>query len=130
MDHTPVAISRLAGDDIEGLDNPFRTSEAQAQANTVGSGDAAASISLLPAEILMQIFSYIHPTAPVHAGSVMLACRYWNALVLRTPMFWANLAGSVWILDGISICVHPERLAALKFAVAQSGTLPLDLRRF
>ncbi|KAI0699736.1 hypothetical protein C8T65DRAFT_297445 [Cerioporus squamosus] len=85
------------------------------------------SLSRLPAEILTQIFSHIHPTSPAHAGSVMLACRYWNAVLLRTSVFWADLVESPWTLNDISIRVYPERFATFRFAVAHSGTLPLDL---
>ncbi|KAI1792311.1 hypothetical protein LXA43DRAFT_1133885 [Ganoderma leucocontextum] len=55
--------------------------------------DAAPINQYLPPEVLMEVFSYVHPAAvmPRPRVPVLRICRYWRQLIFRTPLFWANL---------------------------------------
>ena len=53
--------------------------------------NAAAPIhTLLPPEILINIFAVL-PIEDLRDVRIMLVCRRWRDLLLRTPEFWANL---------------------------------------
>ena len=46
----------------------------------------------LPPEVLMEVFSHIHPAMMPRLGvPVLRVCRYWRRLLFRTPRFWVNL---------------------------------------
>ncbi|RDX52889.1 hypothetical protein OH76DRAFT_133243 [Lentinus brumalis] len=47
----------------------------------------------LPREVLAEIFSHFHPGYDLHDQEIKLlgVCRLWRHLILRTPVFWANI---------------------------------------
>ncbi|KAM5543952.1 hypothetical protein V8D89_002569 [Ganoderma adspersum] len=48
---------------------------------------------LLP-ELLIEVFSHVHPAVmprPLARIPVLRVCRYWRKLLFRTPQFWANI---------------------------------------
>ncbi|KAI1792329.1 hypothetical protein LXA43DRAFT_1133977 [Ganoderma leucocontextum] len=54
--------------------------------------DAAPINQYLPPEVLMEVFSHVHPAVmPRPRVPVLRICRYWRQLIFRTPQFWANL---------------------------------------
>ncbi|RPD56512.1 hypothetical protein L226DRAFT_253803 [Lentinus tigrinus ALCF2SS1-7] len=85
----------------------------------------------LPPETLMYIFVHTRPTLTHFdwVRNIMVVCRRWKSILVRTPQFWADLIGdSSWDLYGFT----SERPSAeiwprFTFAVSHSGTLPLYL---
>ncbi|KAI1792279.1 hypothetical protein LXA43DRAFT_351954 [Ganoderma leucocontextum] len=75
----------------------------------------------LPPEVLMEIFSNVHPTVVPRQRSVpvLRVCRYWRKLVLKTPQFWANLL-SLPIWDSWDMC-------RIRVAVARSAPQSLTV---
>ncbi|KAM5537561.1 hypothetical protein V8D89_008774 [Ganoderma adspersum] len=54
--------------------------------------DAAPINQHLPPEVLMEVFSLVHPAVvPRSHVPVLRVCRYWRRLLFRTPQFWTNL---------------------------------------
>ncbi|KAI1792307.1 hypothetical protein LXA43DRAFT_1133881 [Ganoderma leucocontextum] len=54
--------------------------------------DAAPINRCLPPEVLMEVFSNVHPAVnPRRIVPVLRVCSYWRRLLFRTPQFWANL---------------------------------------
>ncbi|PIL27011.1 hypothetical protein GSI_10150 [Ganoderma sinense ZZ0214-1] len=55
--------------------------------------DAAPIHRHLPPEVLMEVFSHVHPATlmPRPRVPVLGVCRYWRRLLFHTPRFWANL---------------------------------------
>ena len=74
---------------------------------------------LLP-EMLMQIFSHVHPAVVPRSHIPMLrVCRYWRRLLFRTSEFWDNLL-SLPTWDGWNSKYHvgPFRAALVRSASA------------
>ncbi|PIL27003.1 hypothetical protein GSI_10142 [Ganoderma sinense ZZ0214-1] len=55
--------------------------------------DAAPIHRYFPPEVLIEVFSHVHPATlmPRPRVPVLGVCRYWRRLLLHTPRFWANL---------------------------------------
>ncbi|KAM5543964.1 hypothetical protein V8D89_002581 [Ganoderma adspersum] len=54
--------------------------------------DAAPINHRLPPEVLVEVFSHVHPVVmPRPRIPVLRVCRYWRRLLFSTPRFWANL---------------------------------------
>ena len=79
----------------------------------------------------MQIFVNTHPTLTHFdwVRNMMVVCRRWKSVLVRTPHFWAALIrDSAWDLYGFtSTRRNAETWRRFSFAVEHSGSLPLDL---
>ncbi|PIL27029.1 hypothetical protein GSI_10168 [Ganoderma sinense ZZ0214-1] len=55
--------------------------------------DAAPIHRYFPPEVLIEVFSHVHPATlmPRPRVPVLGVCRYWRRLLFHTPRFWANL---------------------------------------
>ncbi|KAI0631402.1 hypothetical protein C8Q77DRAFT_132559 [Trametes polyzona] len=81
-------------------------------------------INRLPAEVLVEIFTYLRPGSDVgnedfddeqHAWTVLrLACHYWDDIVRATPLFWGE----------VHVRTHPSWLA---LCLSRSQEAPLDI---
>ena len=79
----------------------------------------------------MQIFVHTRPTLTHFdwVRNMMVVCRRWKSVLVRTPHFWAALIrDSAWDLYGFtSTRRNAETWRRFSFAVEHSGSLPLDL---
>ncbi|TFK91298.1 hypothetical protein K466DRAFT_596216 [Polyporus arcularius HHB13444] len=79
----------------------------------------------LPVELLMEIFSHIHPVDfSRRRGMFMLRiCRFWTDVLYRTPQFWSNVLAKHHVLTSLS----DRKLERFRVALKYSGTRPLSL---
>ena len=78
---------------------------------------------LLP-ELLMEIFSHVHPAVvPRSHIPVLRVCRYWRRLLFRTSEFWDNLL-SLPTWDGWNSKYH---IGPFRAALARSAYASLSL---
>ena len=90
--------------------------------------DAAPINLYLPPELLMEVFSHVHPAVmprPQACVPVLRVCRYWRSIIFRMPQFWANIL-SLPSWRSWNPKYHMGRFsAALARSVSQSLTLSL-----
>ncbi len=79
----------------------------------------------LPVELLMEIFSRVHPVDfSRRRGMFMLRiCRFWTDVLYRTPQFWSNVLAKHHVLTSLS----DRKLERFRVALKYSGTRPLSL---
>ena len=84
---------------------------------------------LLPPEVLMEIFSNVHPAVTSRRRvPVLLVCRYWRKVIFKTPQFWANLL-SLPIWNSLNLDRNVGRFkAALVQSAPESFALSLPFR--
>ena len=80
--------------------------------------------SMLPVELLMEVFSYLRPDFHRRRGmSILHICRYWTKVMYKTPQFWANLLATHQQVTELPAW----KLSRYRLALRHSGNLPLSL---
>ncbi|KAM5543948.1 hypothetical protein V8D89_002565 [Ganoderma adspersum] len=86
--------------------------------------DAAAINLLLPPELLIEIFSHLHPAGVINRRRVPVlhVGQYWRSLLFRAPQFWSNLLSLPWWKLS-----RPTQLDRFRAALSRSGSTSLSL---
>ena len=72
--------------------NAISKNKAHIRALRTAYNDAVPINRYLAPEMLMEVFSHVHPAViPRPRVPVLRVCQYWQRLIFRTPRFWANL---------------------------------------
>ncbi|KAM5534003.1 hypothetical protein V8D89_012323 [Ganoderma adspersum] len=79
---------------------------------------------LLPPEVLVKVFSHVHPAVVYRRRvPVLHVCRYWRMILFKIPQFWANLLSLP-----LSRSMNPNwRIGRFTAALALSAPLNLAL---
>ncbi|KAM5543974.1 hypothetical protein V8D89_002591 [Ganoderma adspersum] len=72
--------------------NAISKNKSHIRAIHIAYNDAAPINRRLPPEVLIEIFSHVHPVVtPRRHVPILGVCSYWRRLLFRTPQFWANI---------------------------------------
>ncbi|KAH9914506.1 uncharacterized protein BXZ73DRAFT_106579 [Epithele typhae] len=79
---------------------------------------------VLPPEMLSEVLS--HCWQGRRSLGLMLVCRYWHSVILKTSGFWADAAGDESLID-VNASTTDQEMATIKTVLKRASSRPLHL---